>query len=148
MILLTHQKERSPFLNPSPIPWVCVSARTSLVVDDLYRGGGCLLQSNSHPKWPARGLVRREIMCLLWTLMIQRKQTNDPPWVSHRVQWLHHSHYMKSWERSAHGRPLSGEGHNEGRKRESRANEKEGEVFCLQVEAMHETHNECVAKKK
>lgn len=58
--------------------------------DDLNNRDDCLLESNYHPKWTGRGVVQREILCLLWTLMIQRKQTNDPPRVSRRVHQLHH----------------------------------------------------------
>lgn len=79
---------------------VCISVRASLAVDDLYRRDRCLLQSNYHPKCPGRRVVQREIMCLLWTLMIQWKQTNDPPRVSHWVQWLYHSLSMKNLEKS------------------------------------------------
>lgn len=78
---------------------MCISLRVSLAGDDLYRGDCCLLQSNSHPKWLGRRVVQREIMCLLWTLMIQWKQTNDPPRVSRRVQQLHHSNSVKTWKK-------------------------------------------------
>lgn len=57
--------------------------------DDLNNRDDCLLESNYHPKWTGRGVVQWEILCLLWTLMIQRKQTNDPPRVSRRVRRLH-----------------------------------------------------------
>lgn len=78
MILLTHQKSTVSFQTPNQITPVCISVRASLALDDLYRGDGSLLQSNSHPKWLGRRVVQREIMCLLWTLMTQWKRTNDP----------------------------------------------------------------------
>lgn len=110
VILLTHQKQYCKFPNPNPISSVCISVRLSLAADDLYRGDCCLLQSNSHPKWLGRRVVQREIMCLLWTLMIQWKQTNDPPRVSRRVQQLHHSNSVKTWKKTLMGFLFYGEG--------------------------------------
>lgn len=110
MILLTHPKKYSLSFRTQTQSPQCVFHWVSLAVDDLYRGDGCLLQSNYHPKWPGRGVVQQEIMCLLWTLMIQWKQTNDPLRVSHRVQRLHHSRSIKTWKILLNGLPLSREG--------------------------------------
>lgn len=54
------------FPNTNQISLVCIPVKAPLAVDDLYEGDGCLLQSNYHPKWPGRGVVRQGIMRLLW----------------------------------------------------------------------------------